>query len=173
MSRKPEEFTILIDQREKRPYSFAGYPVDIQTCHLKTGDYSLRTETEDFSASGLCIERKSASDLYQSLTHHRERFEREFQRMNQFKYAFLVIESSLSGLLTPPEGSQANPKSIIQSVISWGIRYDIPVYFADTRELSECLIYSLCEKFLYNRKKQDAEIVKEINRMKSEELRVT
>jgi len=87
------------------------------------------------------------------LTHHRERFEREFQRMKQFKYAFLVIESSLSGLLTPPEGSQANPKSIIQSVISWGIRYNIPVYFADTRELSECLIYSLCEKFLYNKRR--------------------
>jgi len=155
MSKKTEEFTILIDQREKRPYSFAGYPVDIQTCHLKTGDYSLRTEAEDFSTSGICIERKSKSDLFQSLSHHRARFEREWTRMDNYEYAALIIEdSSFLSLLTPPEGSRMNPKSIIQSLISWQIRFPrVHVFTIDNRNLSECLIYSLCEKFLYNKRR--------------------
>jgi len=155
MSRKPEEFTILIDQREKRPYSFAGYPVDVRTCHLKTGDYSLQTETEDFSTSGITIERKSKIDLFQSLSHHRARFEKEWTRMNNYEYAALIIEdSSFLSLLTPPEGSQMNPKSIIQSLISWQILFPrVHVFTIDNRNLSECLIYSLCEKFLYNKRR--------------------
>ena len=150
MSRKTEEFTILIDQREKRPYSFAGYPVDVQTCHLKTGDYSLEGHSENIT-----VERKSKADLYMSLGRERDRFEAEFLRLSKFEYAALVIESSLSGLLIPPFKSRMNPKSIIQSLISWSIRYRVYVFFSDNRHYSECLIYSLFEKYLYNLNKKE------------------
>lgn len=150
-------FTILIDQREKLPYSFTGYPVDVQTCTLHTGDYSFKTDTEDFSEAGICIERKSKQDLYQSLTHNRERFEREWARMNSYEYTALVVEdASFLSLLVPPDGNQTNPKSIIQSLVSWQIRYPaVHVFTMDNRRLSECLIYSLCEKYLYNKKRSE------------------
>lgn len=153
--KKPDVFTILIDQREKLPYSFTGYPVTVQYCTLDTGDYSFKTDTEDFYETGICIERKSKQDLYQSLTHNRERFEREWARMNCFDYAALVIEdASFLSLLTPPDGNQTNPRSIIQSLVSWQIRYPaVHVFTVDNRKLAECLVFSCFEKFLYNHKK--------------------
>ncbi len=139
---------ILIDNREQLPYFFKGYPVEVKTCHLKTGDYSI----EGYEAK-ITVERKSKQDLYMSLGRERDRFEAEFQRLREFEYAALVIESSLSGLLVPPARSQMNPKSIIQSLISWSIRYEVYVFFSDNRTYSECLIYSLFEKYLYNLEK--------------------
>lgn len=137
--------TILIDTREQLPYFFKGYPVEVKTCHLKTGDYSLEGYSEKIT-----VERKSKADLYMSLGRERDRFEAEFCRLREFDYAALVIESSLSGLLIPPFKSRMNPKSIIQSLISWSIRYGVYVFFSDNRHYSECLIYSLFEKYLYN-----------------------
>jgi ERCC4-type nuclease len=140
---------ILIDQREKLPYCFTGYPVEVKRAHLKTGDYSLEGHS-----GKITVERKSKEDLYMSLGRERDRFEAEFQRLREFEYTALVIESSLSGLLIPPFRSRMNPKSIIQSLISWSIRYGVHVFFSDNRTYSECLIYSLFEKYLYNLEKK-------------------
>ena len=139
---------ILVDNREQLPYSFKGYPADVKRATLKTGDYSLEGYTEKIT-----VERKSKADLYMSLGRERDRFEAEFCRLREFDYAALVIESSLSGLLIPPARSRMNPKSIIQSLISWSIRYEVYVFFSDNRTYSECLIYSLFEKYLYNLEK--------------------
>ncbi len=149
--KKTEEFTILIDKREKLPYSFQGYPVETKQAHLKTGDYSM----EGYE-NKITVERKSKEDLYGSLGKNRDRFKKEFERLSKFEYAALVIESSLSGLLIPPPRSQLKPRAVIQSLISWSIRYRVYIFFSDNRPYSECLIYSLFEKYLYNLKRKAA-----------------
>lgn len=145
------EFTIVIDSREQKPYFFSGYTCGVKRSGLKTGDYSI----EGYESS-ICVERKSKEDLYQSLGNGRARFEREFQRMAEYEYKALVVESTLQDLMIPPDYSSMAASSVINSVISWGIRYGVQVYFAGSRILGECLTYRILEKFLYNKNKQSA-----------------
>lgn len=135
--------TILCDTREQLNYTFKKYPCKVERVALKTGDYSLK----GYEKNGITIERKSLQDLYQSFGQGRERFEREWIRMQDFEYAAIVIESTLTGILTPPQYTQMLPRVIIQSLISWSIKYHVNVIYSDSRELSECYIFSLLEKF--------------------------
>lgn len=92
LSKKPS-FTIICDTREQLSYDFKLYGQKVIWKGIKTGDYSCMTETEDYSISGICIERKSHADCYSSLGGGRERLESEFQRMSQFQYAAFVVEA--------------------------------------------------------------------------------
>lgn len=144
-------FTIICDSREQIPYLFHGYTCGVKKSGLKTGDYSIQGYEQE-----ICIERKSKEDLYSSLGQGRARFEREFIRMKDYQYKALVIEAALGDVLTPPARSQMNPTSVLNSLISWSIRYGVHIFFADTRHLAEALIYQIFEKFLYNKNKKAA-----------------
>jgi ERCC4-type nuclease len=65
---------IVVDSREQNALPFAHFPTECAT--LYTGDYSARGLEGSF-----CIERKSLADLAGSLTHDRDRFTRELERM--------------------------------------------------------------------------------------------
>ncbi len=145
------DFTIIVDSREQKPYSFTGYTCNVKRSGLKTGDYSI----EGYE-SVICVERKSKEDLYSSLGNSRKRFEAEFQRMSEYEYRALVVEATLQDLMIPPNYSAMTSNSVINSVISWGIRYGVQVYFAGSRILGECLTYRILEKFLYNKNRKAA-----------------
>ena len=78
------EITIITDSREQTPLIFTNFPT--VTAGLPTGDYSIAGLEDDF-----CIERKSLSDLYGSLTSGRDRFMRELQRMRAYQFRRLLI----------------------------------------------------------------------------------
>lgn len=129
---------IIIDTREKTPYIFQNSI----TKALPTGDYSIKGLEDQ-----IIVERKTKSDCYGSLGQGRKRFEKEFIRMAEFDYAALVIECSLTDFLTPPEYSQMNPKSAINSLISWSIHYGVHVHFCDSREYSRAMTYQILRKY--------------------------
>lgn len=116
---------IRIDSREQRPYKFDR---PVSTGAMAVGDYSL-CNLED----QIAIERKTIDDLIGCLTKDRERFERELHKGKALEYFCLVIEAS--------------PKSMIQSLIAFSIRYRLPIWFAGNRRQAERLTESLLEKF--------------------------
>ena len=130
---------ILIDSREQLPYSFS---VPTRTATLPTGDYSI-SGAENLVA----IERKTASDLIGSLTRGRDRFERELHRGMALKYFALVVESSLMSLSNGHYMSLMKPKAAIQSLLTFSVRYDLPIFFAENRNYGERLTESLLVKF--------------------------
>lgn len=146
---------ILIDQREKLPYTFQGYVTDkkqgekpirvtTRTCHLKTGDYTL----EGFE-DRVAIEKKSLEDWYHTLGQGRDRFEREFERLAKFQFAAVVIEATLTQIATePPNFSQLNPKTSYRSLLAWMVRYPIRFIPCDCRPLAEVTTFRLLEKWL-------------------------
>ena len=81
--------TILIDTREQRPLPVTAYPVE--TVGLPCGDYGLRGFS-DWTCPQFIVERKTLDDLVQSLTHDRDRFDREVMKMRQFGFRALLIE---------------------------------------------------------------------------------
>ena len=132
------DLTIIVDSREQKPYKFKNSLVK----KLDAGDYSiLGLENQ------IAIERKSKSDAYGTIGAGRERFVKELERFQSYKYKAIIIESSLSNFLIQPEFSKMNPKSAINSLIAWSIRFNVHIIFGDSRRLSRTLCERILEKF--------------------------
>lgn len=129
-------FTICIDTRERIGYSF----VNSITAHLETGDYQLLE-----SPKSIVIERKNPEDAVSTIINNRDRFILEMQRMQEFHYRAIVIESSLADMLRPYRWSKSNPKAVVQSYLSFSVRYNVHVIWAGSRELGKAVTLRLLE----------------------------
>lgn len=154
-------FRVVIDDREKRPFAFAGLhadarqgglPLRVETAvrHLPTGDYSI----EGMEHQVAC-ERKSLCDLYSTLGQHRDRFERELARLAALDFAAVVVEAEWSEVLNrPPPRSSLNPKAVIRSVMAWQVRYrGVQWWFVPGRAVAEAVTLRLLQKVWQEREK--------------------
>lgn len=130
---------ILIDTREQLPYRFE---TPSETGTISTGDYSLVG-----AECLIAIERKTTNDLINCLTKDRARFEQELHRGRALDYFALVIEASLKDLAVGRYKSNMNPKSAVQSLIAFSVRYNLPVFFAENREYGARLTESILLKY--------------------------
>lgn len=118
------EYSIVVDSREKKPYSFYGK--DTIRDGLETGDYTIQGYEDVFA-----VERKTLDDLANTLGAGRERFERELERAQEFE-EFVVIVESDKELLNDRNGdghcphyySKIWPNSILGTVEKWPNKYD-------------------------------------------------
>ena len=130
---------ILIDSREQLPYQFQA---DSEVGALPVGDYSICG-----LENHIAIERKEINDLIGCLTTGRDRFERELHRGRALDYFALVIEGSLSDLSNGNYRSKMLPKSAIQSLLAFSIRYRLPVWFCENRTYGQRVTESLLCKY--------------------------
>lgn len=130
---------IIIDSREQQPYTFE---TPNERGALETGDYSIQG-----LENRVAIERKTVDDLIGCLTTGRERFERELYRARSLDYFAVVIEGSLRELANGEYRSQMNPKSAIQSLLAFSVRYRLPVFFCENRSYGERVTESLLLKY--------------------------
>lgn len=146
--------TILVDTREQSPYLFTGFLADAsagggplavptQTSGLVSGDYSLAGLEEV-----VAVERKSLADLFSTIGQGRSRFERELQRLNQMRFAAIVVEAEWSTILTdPPPHTRLTPKTIWRSVICWQQRYTrVHWSFLPSRRHAEVMTLRVLER---------------------------
>lgn len=160
-------YTVVVDSREQAPYTFTGFAADAKdkrrslliktvVAGLPTGDYSiLGCEHE------IAIERKSLADLYSTLGQGRERFEREFERLNQLKIAEIVVEASLTDILTRPEHSRLNPKVPYRTMISWKQKYrNVHWNFCCSRRLAEKTTWRILDKYWERRMEEEKAAIK-------------
>ncbi len=96
---------VVCDTREQTPYAFDGLrcdeadgggPLTVEVIRggLKSGDYSIEG-AENIAA----VERKSVADLFSTLGQQRDRFERELNRLNQYRMAAVVVEGDWRAIL--------------------------------------------------------------------------
>ena len=140
-----EEFTIICDIKEKLPYSFENIKPKpkIITQHLVTGDYSILGMQHM-----IAIERKTLADCFGSVGKGRKRLEAEFQRMQSFDYAALILESSLSSIFTnPPSHSRMSSKAVFRTLISWSIKYHVHIWPCWSREAAEKVCYLILKRY--------------------------
>ena len=136
--KKKQQITVVIDSREQKPFRFENSVVKA----LDSGDYSLLGYEDRIS-----VERKTHADLFASLGKGRRRFERELQRLSKLDYAAIVIETGLPSLMRQPPFSQMNPKSVVNTLLSWSIKYGVHVFFAGDRKHAKALTYRILEKY--------------------------
>jgi ERCC4-type nuclease len=146
---------VLIDRREKAPYSFTGFfadarqnrkPLKVLTrvMDLPSGDYSLAGLPDE-----IAVERKSAEDLFHTLGQGRERFEKELTRLSSMTFAAVVVEAEWSSILeNPPENSRLSPKVVLRSVITWQQQFpSVHWWFLPGRRPGEIATFRILERF--------------------------
>ena len=131
--------TIVIDSRESVRYSFPNHKVEVAA--LTCGDYSIKHMESEIS-----IEVKK-KDLIQSICQNRERFVKELERSRALKYFAIVAEVSLSDLISGNYRSAMAPSSVVQTLLTFSIRYNLPIFFAENRIYGQRLVESLLEKY--------------------------
>lgn len=140
---KTPSFRIVVDTREQTPL-----PLPAETAvrgTLRTGDYSVQGFEHSFT-----VERKSLPDLVNTIIHDRERFEYELLRMMKYQFRRVLVEASFADAM-PDEGytfSQAKPKSVINSVYAFEVRYGVPFVFAGGRLAATKLLMGWAEFFV-------------------------
>ena len=87
---------------------------------LATGDYSVRGYEGEFT-----VERKSLPDLVRSVTHDRERFVRELERMRAFEFRRLLVVAPFGRVRLGDcacggySFSAANPRAVLASLTGY------------------------------------------------------
>ncbi len=123
---KPEAVTAIVDTREQ-------LPLDLTPLHTVAGTLS----TGDYSVQGLehvvAIERKSLPDLLGCVGQHRERFDREVQRLLAYPTRAIVVEATWADLEAGEWRSQVTPAAAIGSVLGW-IAQGVPVVMCGDHE---------------------------------------
>ena len=129
---------VVIDTRERLPYEFEDSIIRT----LQTGDYSIFGYEDQVT-----VERKTKADAYGTIGKGRTRFIKELERLREIDYSAIVVEASLSNFVEAPQFSQLNPKSAINSLLAWSIRYGVHVYFADNRTMGNLLTLRILERY--------------------------
>lgn len=122
---------VIIDTREQRPYSLthSGQTLESVRRALPSGDYSLEGLEEI-----VAIERKSADDYVGSVLKNHERFQRELIRLQQFRFAAVVVEISLAGLMAGHYTSKIKPQALLGITCQLMLQYPpVQVIFASDR----------------------------------------
>ena len=138
---------IIIDTREQTPFQFERfreqYHVETERGSLASGDYSLAG-----FESLVAVERKELGDLIGCLSHDRERFTRELERLRGYDSPAIVVETPFSYIQGGRYRSKMNPDAAVQSLYSIMQEYRIPIFFAPDRHAAEHFTFHFLRHFL-------------------------
>lgn len=144
------DFTIIIDTREQQPWEFEYYSTASRK--LDTGDYSIEGLENFFT-----IERKkSVSEIANNISENR--FNKELNRLQSYKYKFLLLEFSLQDVLDYPIGSSVPKKMweklkitnkyILKYITQLSINYNLQTYFCGNKDNAEEMAISIIKRIV-------------------------
>lgn len=149
--------TIICDSREQQTHCkeyFDKKKVPTITRKLDVGDYSAQIGEMTLECD-VAVERKhSIDELAGNLCADRNRFEREFLRAKaKGTKIFLVVENcSYQDIYLHNYRSQLSPKSLMASLMSWQVRFNITIIFCEPentpRLIHQILYYAAREQLL-------------------------
>ena len=153
-----KDLTIIVDTREQQTHVmeyFDKHKIQYKNRALETGDYSMMLGDLTFERDVVCERKHSLDELCQNLTHDRQRFEREFIRAKAYNTkVYLIIENATwSDIFLGNYRSKTAPKSLVGSLLSWMVRFNITVLFCKPEETARIIwgifYYYTKEKLLY------------------------
>lgn len=142
---KEKKYTVIRSGQERKNYWDFGpdkYCAGTIQCPIETGDYGIK----ELKHNILSIERKfSVGEIYQNL--FEKRFERELDRLEKFKYKFIICQFESRDILSFPynsgipqrfwDGLKANGEFIMSKLAGITIKRNIPVIFGGPGEASK------------------------------------
>ena len=135
----PEGFIMIVDTREQKP--LFKPKLWIISHGLNSGDYSI----QGFE-NVITIERKSIPDLLGTLGKGRIRFEKELNRMSEYKWKGLLIEGLENDVYQPNDFSSMHPNSIYHSLAAIETKWGINIYYAKDKKSARNWVLSRLTK---------------------------
>lgn len=153
-----KKLTIICDTREQDRHVeeyLAKKNIPHATRKLDVGDYSCQLGELSFERE-ICVERKKNLDeICGNFTAERERFEREFMRAKAYgtKVHLIIENATWSDIFLGNYRSKLPPKSLIASLLSWMVRFNISITFCKPDETARIIYgifyYHARERLLY------------------------
>lgn len=143
-----KRLTVICDTREQVNGHVTGYFDKNKVAHttrkIETGDYSAMI-CDMTLEHDVTVERKASLDeLAGNFTVDRQRFEDEFMRAKAegLKVFLLIENASWEDINLHNYRSKLLPKSLIASLLSWQVRFNITIIFCKSADAGQ-IIYGL------------------------------
>ena len=132
---------IVVDTREKAPYTFDPKRFSVERRALPAGDYSLVGSEER-----VAVERKSLADFAQTVIRARRRFHEELRKLAACEFACIVVEGSMRDVIEGAYGTGAHPNAVFGAAISICLDWHVPVHFCGDRQSAKQFIEVYLER---------------------------
>lgn len=143
-----KQLTIICDTREQANQHVMGYldgkKIPHITRKLDTGDYSAMIGDMTLEHDVVVEKKNGLDEIAGNFTIDRQRFEDEFTRAKAegLKVFLLVENASWSDIFLHNYRSKLAPKSLIASLLSWQVRFNITIIFCKPSETGQ-IIYGI------------------------------
>lgn len=140
-----KQLTIICDSREQVNGHVTGYFDKNKVAHttrkLDTGDYSAMIGDLTLEHDVVIEKKNGLDEIAGNFTVSRQRFEDEFMRAKAegLKVFLLIENASWSDILLHNYRSQLKPQSLIASLLSWQVRFNITVLFCKPNETGQII----------------------------------
>lgn len=148
VSEKLKELTIIVDSREQVNKHITDYfdskKVSYITRKIDTGDYSGMIGDMTLEHDVVIEKKNGLDEIAGNFTVDRQRFEDEFTRAKAegLKVFLLIENASWSDIFLHNYRSKLAPKSLIASLLSWQVRFNITIVFCKPGESGQ-IIYGI------------------------------
>lgn len=123
------DLEIVIDVRERYPFTFADRQASTSRGPLKAGDYGLVMD----GATHAAVERKSLPDLVSSLTTGKLKF--QLSELASIPRAAIVVEERYSQIF---KLDRVRPSVVADGIAECHVRFPtVPIVFCETRKLAQ------------------------------------
>ena len=139
---------ILQDSRERRPLKIEAFEVEVTA--LEAGDYGIKGFS-DRENPRFIVERKSLTDLIGTLNavvRGRSRFFRQVQKMRDFEYRALLVESTRGSVEMACYTSRTSPESILGRLDAICKSAEVRVYWCGDAQGAARKLESLVRSFV-------------------------
>lgn len=155
-----DDIVIIVDTREQKNDHiitfFKENGIKYRISKLETADYSFELPNYselNFDRMVLVEKKNSLDEIAGNFTKDRERFTREFERVNQ-EHIHLVIEGATWKKITNKSWRSAfSGSSMRASILTYSIRYNMKTWFV-TADESPRLIYNIIKYEVFEQLKK-------------------
>jgi ERCC4-type nuclease len=140
-----KQLTIICDTREQVNENITGYldskKIPRITRKLDTGDYSAMIGDMTLERDVVIEKKNGLDEIAGNFTVDRKRFENEFTRAKAggLKVFLLIENATWSDILLHNYRSKLSPKSLMASLLSWQIRFNVTIIFCKPSETGQII----------------------------------
>lgn len=158
LKKELSKLTIVCDTRERDTHCEEYFKKNKIPClvrKLDTGDYSAQLGDLSMEREIVVERKRNLDEICGNFTVERERFEREFMRAKAYgtKVVLIIENASWSDIFLGNYRSKTSSKSLLGSLLSWMVRFNITVTFCKPEETARIMwgifYYYAKEKLLY------------------------
>ena len=158
LKKELSKLAIVCDTRERDTHCEEYFKKNKIPCivrKLDTGDYSAQLGDLSMEREIVVERKRNLDEICGNFTVERERFEREFMRAKAYgtKVVLIVENATWSDIFLGNYRSKTSPKSLLGSLLSWMVRFNITVTFCKPEETARIIYgifyYAAKEMLLY------------------------